>query len=128
MAHFCKHNLPSFDGVFDVQAAEDWINRLEKIFKVIDYPTGWKAQMAIYKLEKDVDCWWKNTKLILDAQNTRVTREVFLEQFHEKYFPRSMRDEREAEFLTLEQKDNEPFDEYLAKFIRLSYYFSYLRY
>ncbi|XP_028801536.1 uncharacterized protein LOC114756763 [Neltuma alba] len=102
MAHFCKHNPPSFDRVFDVQVVEDWINCLEKIFK--------------------------NTELILDAWNTRVTWEVFLEQFYEKYFPRSVRDEREAEFLTLKQKDNEPFDEYLARFIRLSHYSSYLRY
>ncbi|XP_028799200.1 uncharacterized protein LOC114754583 [Neltuma alba] len=128
MACFCKHNPPSFDGVFDVQVAEDWINRLEKIFKVLDCPIEWKAQMAIYKLEKDADRWWKNTELILDARNMRVTWEVFLEQFYEKYFPRPVRGEREAEFLTLKQKDNEPFDEYLARFIHLSHYSNYLRY
>ncbi|XP_028801542.1 uncharacterized protein LOC114756770 [Neltuma alba] len=81
MTCFGKHNPPSFDGTFDVQAAEDWINRLEKIFK-----------------------------------------------FYEKYFFRSVRDEREVEFLTLKQRDDEPFDESLAKFIRLSHYSSYLRY
>ncbi|XP_028752880.1 uncharacterized protein LOC114712228 [Neltuma alba] len=81
MTRFCKHNPPSFDGTFDVQAVEDWINRLEKIFK-----------------------------------------------FYEKYFPRSIRDEREAEFLTLKQRNDEPFDEYLAKFIYLSHYSSYLCY
>ncbi|XP_028800477.1 uncharacterized protein LOC114755776 [Neltuma alba] len=97
MARFCKHNPPLFDGVFDVQVAEDWINCLEKIFKVLDCPT-------------------------------EVTWEVFLEQFYEKYFPRSVRDEREVEFLTLKQKNNEPFDKYLARFIRLSHYSSYLRY
>ncbi|XP_028803936.1 uncharacterized protein LOC114759003 [Neltuma alba] len=68
------------------------------------------------------------TEILLDARNTTVTWEVFLEQFYEKYFSRSVRDEREAKFLTLKQKDDEPFDEYLAKFIRLSHYSSYLRY
>ncbi|XP_028799201.1 uncharacterized protein LOC114754584 [Neltuma alba] len=128
MTRFCKHNPPSFDGRFDVQAAEEWINRLEKIFKILDCSSERKAQMAIYKLEKDADRWWKNTEILLDARNTTVTWEVFLEQFYEKYFPRSVQEEREAEFLTLKQRDDEPFDEYLSKFIRLSHYSSYLRY
>ena len=53
MTRFCKHHPPVFDGTFDVQAAEEWINRLEKIFKVLDCPSEKKAQMAIYRLEKD---------------------------------------------------------------------------
>ncbi|XP_028777282.1 uncharacterized protein LOC114733935 [Neltuma alba] len=84
--------------------------------------------MAIYKLEKDADRWWTNTEILLNARNTTLTWEVFLEQFCEKYFPRSVRDEREVEFLTLKQRDDKPFDEYLAKFISLSHYSSYLRY
>ncbi|XP_028756933.1 uncharacterized protein LOC114716137 [Neltuma alba] len=52
MTRFCKHNPPSFDGVFDVQVAEDWISRLEKIFKVLDCPTEWKAHMSTPKSEK----------------------------------------------------------------------------
>ncbi|XP_028801401.1 uncharacterized protein LOC114756624 [Neltuma alba] len=115
-------------SAIDVQAAEDWINRLEKIFKVLDCLTKWRAQMAIYKVEKDADDWWKNTELILNVWNMKVTWEVFLEQFYEKYFPRSIRDKKETEFLTVNQKDSEPFDEYLVKFICLSYYSSYMCY
>ncbi|XP_028798677.1 uncharacterized protein LOC114754097 [Neltuma alba] len=128
MTRFCKHNPPSFDGTFDVQAVEEWINRLKKIFKVLDCSSEQKGQMVIYKLEKDADRWWKNTTILLDARNTTVTWEVFLEQFYEKYFLRSVQDEREVEFLTLKQWDDEPFDEYLSKFICLSHYSSYLRY
>jgi len=108
MIRFCKHNPPVFEGMFDMQIAEDWISRLEKIFKVLDCPTETKAQMAIYQLEKDTDRWWKNTKLLLQARDILITWEVFLEQFYEKYFPQSVRDEREAEFLVLRQgeKDN----------------------
>ncbi|XP_028801055.1 uncharacterized protein LOC114756294 [Neltuma alba] len=84
--------------------------------------------MAIYRLENDTDHWWKNTELILNARNTRVTWEVFLEQFYEKHFLRSVKDERKAEFLSLKQKENESFDEHLSKFIHLSHYSSYLHY
>ena len=47
---FCKHNPPIFEGSLNAQAAENWIMRLEKIFKVMNCPTGVKAQLAIYKL------------------------------------------------------------------------------
>ena len=73
-----------------------------------------------------MDRWWKNTEVILHSRNIPFTWEIFLEQFNEKYFPQSVRDEREAEFLILKQGEQEPFDDYLARFIRLSRYSTYL--
>ncbi|XP_028754094.1 uncharacterized protein LOC114713594 [Neltuma alba] len=127
ISKFCKHQPPSFMGKFDVQAAEDWVMKLEKIFRVMECSTERKAQMAIYKLEGDADRWWKNTELLLQARNVPLTWEVFKEKFNEKYFPQSIRDGKEAEFLTLAQAENESFDDYLAKFIRLSRYSTQLQ-
>ncbi|XP_028763334.1 uncharacterized protein LOC114721642 [Neltuma alba] len=127
ISRFCKHQPPSFMGRFDVQAAEDWVMKLEKIFRVMECSTERKAQMAIYKLEGDADRWWKNTELLLQARNVPLTWEVFKEKFNEKYFPQSIRDGKEAEFLTLTQAEDESFDDYLAKFIRLSRYSTQLQ-
>ncbi|XP_028772091.1 uncharacterized protein LOC114729274 [Neltuma alba] len=127
ISKFCKHHPSEFLGKFDIQAAEDWLMKLEKIFKVMNCATEVKAQMAIYKLEGDADRWWKNTELMLLAHNIPLTWEIFQEKFNEKYFPQSVRDEKEAEFLTLTQAENESFEDYLAKFIRLSRYSTQLR-
>ena len=127
MERFQKYNPPVFEGTFDVQVAEDWIDQLEKIFEVLDCPSGRKARLAIFKLEKDARRWWRNTELILQAKGVPVTWEIFLGQFREKYFPQSVRDAKEVEFLTLKQGEKESFDEYLAKYLRLSYYSTYLR-
>jgi len=128
MERFQKFNPPMFEGTFDTQVAEDWVSQLEKIFKILECPTERKAQMAVYKLEKEADRWWRNTEVILQSRNIPLTWEVFLEQFNEKYFPQSVRDEHEAEFLILRQGEQESFDDYLAKFIRLSRYSTYLKY
>ena len=84
-----------------------------------------KALMAIYELEGDANHWWNNTEIILEAQNILVTWEVFKERFNEKYFPRSIRDDREAEFLKVSQGIGEPFEDYLTRFYRLSRYYSH---
>ena len=78
MERFQKYNPPVFEGTFDVQVAEDWIDQLEKIFEVLDCPSGRKARLAIFKLEKDARRWWRNTELILRAKGIPVTWEMFL--------------------------------------------------
>ena len=127
VSKFCKHNPPTFEGSLNVQVAESWVMRLEKIFKVMSCPSEMRAQLAVYKLEQEADRWWSNTELILRARDIPITWEVFLEQFNQKYFPKSVQDEKEAEFLVLRQGDRESFDEYLARYLQLSRYSTYLQ-
>src|SRR5215475_14516755 len=101
MPKFIKYQPPAFRGKFDAQAAEDWLIRMEKIFEVLGCPTEVKAKMAIYKLEGDADRWWKNTTLILHAWNISLTWEVFQKKFNEKYFPKSVRIQKEKEYLAI---------------------------
>ncbi|XP_028804835.1 uncharacterized protein LOC114759761 [Neltuma alba] len=83
--------------------------------------------MAIYKLEGEADRWWKNTEMILQENATPITWEVFKEHFNLKYFPQSVRDEKEVEFLMIQQGPRESFDEYLDRYMRLSRYSNYLQ-
>ncbi|KAI9128268.1 hypothetical protein K1719_001261 [Acacia pycnantha] len=57
VTQFCKLKPPTFRGKLDL--AEDWLKRLEKIFKVIECPENRKAEPAIYRLEGDADRWWE---------------------------------------------------------------------
>ncbi|XP_028805649.1 uncharacterized protein LOC114760553 [Neltuma alba] len=83
--------------------------------------------MAIYKLEGEANRWWKNTEMILQENATPITWEVFKEHFNLKYFPQSVRDEKEVEFLMIQQGPRESFDEYLDRYMRLSHYSNYLQ-
>ncbi|KAF7826451.1 uncharacterized protein G2W53_017615 [Senna tora] len=96
---FKKYNPPEFDGKFDVQKAETWLMKMEKMFEILEGV-----------LQVNVLTW-----------------ESFLAEFYEKYFPGSIQDEKETEFINLKQEDGDmSVDTYVAKFIQLSRYSSYL--
>ncbi|KAF7841790.1 uncharacterized protein G2W53_004088 [Senna tora] len=79
---FKKYNPPEFDGKFDVQKAETWLMKMEKIFEILE--------VLIIK--------------------------------------KSIQDEKETEFINLKQEDGDmSIDTYVAKFIQLSRYSSYLK-
>ena len=68
--------------------------QLEKIFEVLGGPTEMKARMAIYKLEEDANCWWRNTKIVFSAQNIPLTWESFQKEFNEKILPKIYEDRK----------------------------------
>lgn len=63
---------------------------------------------------------------ILQGQGVQITWQVFQNAFLDKYFPPNLRREKEVEFLQLKQR-NSLFEEYLAKFERLSRFSVYLQ-
>ena len=126
--HFKKYNPPEFDGKFDVQKAETWLMKMEKIFEVLEVTDYQKVILATFTFTDEAEHWWRNTKGVLQVRNVQLTWESFLEEFHEKYFPRSIQDEKETEFINLKQEDGDmSVDTYVAKFIELSRYSSYLK-
>ena len=117
--HQCeKLNPPSFNGELDPMIAEKWITRVEKIFEALGCFEEQKVVMT-FKLEGEVEHWWKMTKAGLEAKGKPLTRTNFLEAFYEKYFPDSVRDKKELEFQQLKQRDL-TVGQYEAKFTELA--------
>ena len=72
-------------------------------------------------MEGEADHWWraaKNTRSLLRGNGDWTWRE-FLDVFYKKYFPVSVREKKEVEFITLEQ-GNLTVAAYEAKFSELS--------
>ena len=99
--------------------AEKWITRVEKIFEALGCFEEQKVVMTVFKLEGEVEHWWKMTKAGLEAKGKPLTRTNFLEAFYEKYFPDSVRDKKELEFQQLKQRDL-TVGQYEAKFTELA--------
>jgi hypothetical protein len=51
----------------------------------------------------DVEYLWNVTRLMIEANNQKITWELFHTKFFDKYFPRSARTNKEQEFLILKQ-------------------------
>ncbi|KAF7802062.1 uncharacterized protein G2W53_041173 [Senna tora] len=125
---FKKYNPPEFDGKFDVQKAETWLMKTEKIFEILKLTDYQKVILATFTFTDEAGHWWQNTKGVLQVRNVQLTWESFLAEFYEKYFPRSIQDEKETDFINLKQEDGDmSVDIYVAKFIQLSRYSSYLK-
>lgn len=84
-----------------------------------------KVALAVYMLEGETKHWWKSVERYRQSIGTPITWEIFQTTFYDKYFPESIEDDMEVEFLLLKQRDMFV-SEYKAKFEELSKFPSYL--
>ncbi|KAJ4717010.1 Retrotransposon protein, putative, Ty3-gypsy subclass [Melia azedarach] len=116
---FRKLQPPFFEGSINPLVAEEWVRELEKIFRLIDCTDQQKVTCATYILKGSASHWWEMTSRAQDMDGYNVTWDRFKELFDEKYFPQSLRDDKEAEFIQLTQ-GSKSLIEYERKFEELS--------
>ncbi|KAL3520122.1 hypothetical protein ACH5RR_018271 [Cinchona calisaya] len=95
------------------------MNRIDKIFKRVNSTDQQKVSFPTYKLEGEVDHWWTTIEHMQDVDRAPMTRDHYVEHFHEKYFSESVRDRKEMEFMNLKQGDIKV-GQYEAKFLEFS--------
>jgi len=119
---FQRNNPPTFKGGYNPEGAQNWIQEIEKIFRVMACPVDKKVLFGTYTLVEEAEYWWENTRQRLEVEGQAITWEAFKEVFLEKYFPEDVRNRKEMEFLELKQ-GNMTVAEYTAKFEELVRYF-----
>ncbi|XP_043694199.1 uncharacterized protein LOC122644895 [Telopea speciosissima] len=76
---------------------------MEKIFRVLECTDHQKVTCATFMLQGEANMWWKTFRKILEAQDPVITWAKFLEALYENFFPESLRERKEVEFLYLTQ-------------------------
>ncbi|XP_022852051.1 uncharacterized protein LOC111373705 [Olea europaea var. sylvestris] len=99
---FRKQPLPTFEGGIDPLEVEDWLVRIERIFDLTNYPDFKKVICATFMLKKGTMRWWDSTSRSRACGHI-LTWNEFKEQFLRKYYPTSIRNQKEREFLNLVQ-------------------------
>ncbi|XP_038887130.1 uncharacterized protein LOC120077320 [Benincasa hispida] len=116
---FKKFNPSTFDGSFvDPTIVENWITEIETIFHHMNIPEEQKVNCATFMLRGDTKLWWESTQRTIKGS---VSWQQFNQAFYNKYFPLTVRYQKEVEFLNLRQK-NMSVAEYEQKFDRLSHF------
>jgi len=100
---FMRQHPPTFDGRGDSEAAEDWVFKIQEIFRAIGVPPERMVGLATYVLGGDASSWWRTTSAVVFAGRDDVSWEDFLGEFNEQYFPEHVRDGKREEFMSLEQ-------------------------
>ena len=119
---FQRNNPSTFNGGYNPDGAQKWIQEIEKIFRVMACPEEQKVPFGTYTLVEEAEYWWENTRQRLEAKDQAMTWGAFKEVFLEKYFPEDVRNKKEMEFLELKQ-GSMTVAEYSAKFEELVRYF-----
>ena len=118
MTKFKRLTPPSFEGSTEPLVAEKWLTEMDKVFRVLRCTEEEKVNYATYMLQGDAYDWWRMEKDKHNHDPEPYTWEMFKATFYEKYFPTSVRRQKEREFIKLEQ-GNMTVSQYEAEFARL---------
>ena len=119
MEDFLRHKPAEFNGKVSPDEADAWLRKCENIFKVMNCPDEQKLLFATYLLNDDAEYWWMGMQQQMQTRDEQVDWTSFRARFLEKYFPDTARQDREAEFLTLQQGDM-TMQEYVNQFEHLA--------
>lgn len=118
LIQFLDFKPPLFNGVKDPVVADDWINKMEKLFRFFRCSDTEKVAFAVFMLKGEADHWWNCTRPILRAQHLMITWEIFLNAFKRQYISDIAKRRLQMEFLNLTQ-GNKSVDEYESRFTSL---------
>ncbi|XP_057426018.1 uncharacterized protein LOC130719409 [Lotus japonicus] len=124
--NFNRHGPPRFEGEFEPEKADLWIQEMEKIFETLRTPDAEKVNFAAFMLKGDAEYWWRSAKQLMTANHKAITWESFKQAFMDKYFPETAREELVLQFLRLRQ-GTMTVGEYAAKLEALSKHFRFFQ-
>jgi len=120
---FVRHKPAEFTGGATPDKADAWLRKCEKIFGVMNCADEQKLAFVVYLLNNDAKYWWASMQQQIQTREELVTWANFRTRFLEKYFPDTVKQDKEAELLAL-QLGNMSVQKYVNKFEHLARYYS----
>ncbi|PRQ37521.1 putative retrotransposon gag domain-containing protein [Rosa chinensis] len=90
-----------FQGGTDHMLADQWIENMKTYFEMVVCDDIEKRKISTFMLQGDARVWWNGTQRVMDVST--MTWNEFVELFRKKYFPPSVREQMEREFISLVQ-------------------------
>ncbi|XP_048493237.1 uncharacterized protein LOC125491574 [Beta vulgaris subsp. vulgaris] len=99
---FDRHRPPTYDGVADPVALENWLREMEKLFTATNCSAAKMVPIGTYYLKKEADNWWSTVKDACMA-TTGFGWTQFSTKLKERFYPDELRWQKQEEFLSLTQ-------------------------
>ncbi|KAF3771469.1 hypothetical protein EJ110_NYTH60339 [Nymphaea thermarum] len=109
---------PIFSGGGSHDKAKDWIEEVERIFRLLKVPEEDRVNYGSYLLKGDAKNWWQSTSEIRFAGQESITWKQYKDSFFNTYFPVYARDKKMQEFLDLQQNQSS-LEEYITRYRHL---------
>ncbi|CAL5191646.1 unnamed protein product [Lathyrus oleraceus] len=62
LGKFQRNNLHTFKGMYDPRGAHIWLQKIEKIFRVMACTDTQKMFFGTHMISEEAKYWWKNTR------------------------------------------------------------------
>ncbi|XP_074304333.1 uncharacterized protein LOC141639050 [Silene latifolia] len=111
------YNPKTYDGKLDPVEFENWLRSFDKLFEAIQCPETWRVGFAVYYLVGQADLWWETVKERSYEEGFDWAK--FKELMRSKFYPPSLRRQKEDEFNKLVQ-GSLSVTAYASKFMELS--------
>ncbi|CAA0834108.1 Unknown protein, partial [Striga hermonthica] len=118
---FRDYHPEKFSGQGDPRIVDEWIQGLELIFEVMDFPDRYRVICGQLPLTGNARLWWNAYWSMRPGKKTGCTWDRLKELIREKYYPTYYRTEMERQFLSLKQ-GTRFVDSYEREFTRLAVY------
>ncbi|XP_058760820.1 uncharacterized protein LOC131634182, partial [Vicia villosa] len=102
---FFRMDLPEFVGGLDSLLAHDWLAGMERVFQAIQCTEEENVIFTTQKMKGPALRWWNTTSTYFTTQEIPKDWQHFKVAFLEKYFPNSVRTQKEREFQNFKQGD-----------------------
>lgn len=100
---FQRMNPKKFRVFTDPDKAEEWVLLIEKYFAGLRCREEYKVSLAIMTLESEAEHWWRALQRKANSTHQQITWRYFFDAFYGKYFSRTARMRKSAEFDALKQ-------------------------
>ena len=100
---FFRMKPQEFHGGLDPVKAHEWLTGMERIFQIVTCSEENKVTFASHSLKGPAARWWESASHLMTVQEVPQEWEQFKVIFMEKYFPSSLRTQKEFEFQQLRQ-------------------------
>ena len=97
---FKRLNPLAFKEYLDLIVAESWVLDLEKYLEVLNCFETQKVVFFTFMLGGQAEHWWRMEERLLGIDEP-LAWDQFKEVFFRKYFPRSVRRQKESKFIQL---------------------------
>ncbi|XP_050895691.1 uncharacterized protein LOC127102355 [Lathyrus oleraceus] len=100
---FFRMNPLEFHGGLNPVKAQEWITGMERIFRIVHCSEENKVVFASHMMKGPAMIWWESVSTLMTNQGIPRDWEHFKTIFMDKYFPSSLRTQKEFEFQQLRQ-------------------------
>jgi hypothetical protein len=100
---FFRMNPPEFHGGLNHVKACEWITNMERVFQIMHCSEENKVVFSSHMMKGSAVRWWESASTLMTNQGIPRDWEHFKTVFLDKYFPSSLRTQKEFEFQQLRQ-------------------------